>query len=182
MEPHGSILLVDDEERILKALGRALREEGHEVVATSSAREAQRLLSGRTFDLFVVDNRMPERTGLELIQDLLGSAPEGDRPQIIMMTAHATVENAIEAMKLGAFDYLQKPFEVEELLVAVRRALEHQRLRTQQLYLLSERDEQFNHYGIVGGSRAIQDLLHKLEQVALTKSTVLISGETGTGK
>jgi two-component system response regulator AtoC len=182
MEPHGSILLVDDEERILKALGRALREEGHEVVATSSAREAQRLLSGRTFDLFVVDNRMPERTGLELIRDLLGSAPEGDRPQIIMMTAHATVENAIEAMKLGAFDYLQKPFEVEELLVAVRRALEHQRLRTQQLYLLSERDEQFNHYGIVGGSRAIQDLIHKLEQVALTKSTVLISGETGTGK
>jgi two-component system response regulator AtoC len=182
MEPHGSILLVDDEERILKALGRALRDEGHEVVATSSAREAQRLLSGRTFDLFVVDNRMPERTGLELIRDLLASAPEGDRPQIIMMTAHATVESAIEAMKLGAFDYLQKPFEVEELLVAVRRALEHQRLRTQQLYLLSERDEQFNHYGIVGGSRAIQDLIHKLEQVALTKSTVLISGETGTGK
>jgi DNA-binding NtrC family response regulator len=182
MEPHGSILLVDDEERILKALGRALREEGHEVVATSSAREAQRLLSGRTFDLFVVDNRMPERTGLELIRDLLASASEGDRPQIIMMTAHATVENAIEAMKLGAFDYLQKPFEVEELLVAVRRALEHQRLRTQQLYLLSERDEQFNHYGIVGGSRAIQDLIHTLEQVALTKSTVLISGETGTGK
>ncbi|HXB53770.1 MAG TPA: sigma-54 dependent transcriptional regulator [Vicinamibacteria bacterium] len=182
MEPRGSILLVDDEERILKALGRALREEGHEVVATSSAREAQRLLSGRTFDLFVVDNRMPERTGLELIRDLLASAPEGDRPQVIMMTAHATVENAIEAMKLGAFDYLQKPFEVEELLVAVRRALEHQRLRTQHLYLLSERDEQFNHYGIVGGSRAIQDLLHKLEQVALTKSTVLISGETGTGK
>jgi DNA-binding NtrC family response regulator len=182
MEPHGSILLVDDEERILKALGRALREEGHEVVATASAREAQRLLSGRTFDLFVVDNRMPERTGLELIRDLLASAPEGDRPQIIMMTAHATVENAIEAMKLGAFDYLQKPFEVEELLVAVRRALEHQRLRTQHLYLLSERDEQFNHYGIVGGSRAIQDLIHKLEQVALTKSTVLISGETGTGK
>ena len=67
-----------------------------------------------------------------------------------MMTAHATVESAIEAMKLGAFDYLQKPFEVDELLVVVRRALEHQRLRTQHRYLLSERDEEFNHYGIVG--------------------------------
>jgi DNA-binding NtrC family response regulator len=182
MEPKGSVLLVDDEERILKTLGRALREEGHEVAATSSAREAQQLLATRTFDLFVVDNKMPERTGLELIRDLVASAPEGDRPQIVMMTAHATVENAIEAMKLGAFDYLQKPFEVEELLVAVRRALEHQRLRTQQLYLLSERHEQFNHYGIVGRSRSIQEVLRKLEQVALTKSTVLISGETGTGK
>ena len=125
MEPKGSILLADDEERILKTLGRALREEGHEVVPTSSAREAQGLLAARTFDVLVVDNKMPERTGLV-------TAGEGDRPQIIMMTAHATVENAIEAMKLGAFDYLQKPFEVEELLVAVRRALEHQRLRTQQ--------------------------------------------------
>jgi len=98
------------------------------------------------------------------------------------MTAHATIESAIEAMKLGAFDYLQKPFEVEELLVVARRALEHHRLRTQHRYLLSERDEEFNHYGIVGRSRAIQDLIHKLELVARSKSTILITGETGTGK
>jgi len=182
MEPRGSILLADDEERILKTLGRALREEGHDVVATSSAREAQRLLTDRGFDLFVVDHRMPERTGLELIRDLVAAAPEGERPQIIMMTAHATVENAIEAMKLGAFDYLQKPFEVDELLVAARRALEHQRLRGQHRYLLTERDEEFNHYGIVGRSRAVQEVIRKLELVAQTKSTVLVTGETGTGK
>jgi DNA-binding NtrC family response regulator len=99
-----------------------------------------------------------------------------------MMTAHATIESAIEAMKLGAFDYLQKPFEVDELLVVARRALEHQRLRTQHRYLLSERDEEFNHYGIVGRSRAIQELIRKLELVAQSKSTVLVTGETGTGK
>jgi two-component system response regulator AtoC len=182
MEPRGSILLVDDEEKILKALGRALRDEGHEVVAAAGAREAQRLLAARPFDLLVVDNRMPEKTGLELIRELVSSTAEGERPQIVMMTAHATVESAIEAMKLGAFDYLQKPFEVEELLVVARRALEHQRLRTQNRYLLSEREEEFDHYGIVGRSRAIQEVIRLLELVAQAQSTVLITGETGTGK
>ena len=177
-----SILLVDDEEGILKTLGRALREEGHEVVAASRAREAERIMSARSFDLLVVDNRMPERTGLEMIRDLAAGVPVDERPEVVMMTAHATVESAIEAMKLGAFDYLQKPFEVDELLVVARRALEHQRLRTQHRYLLSERDEEFNHYGIVGRSRAIQDLIRKLELVAQSKSTVLVTGETGTGK
>ena len=99
-----------------------------------------------------------------------------------MMTAHATVENAIEAMKLGAYDYLQKPFEVEELLVVVRRALEEQSLRRQHRYLLAEREEEFDHYGIVGKSRAIEEVIQKLELVARSKSTVLITGETGTGK
>src|SRR3989454_4921145 len=176
----GSILLVDDEEKILKALGRALRDAGHEVSETTSARQAQRLLGERTFDLFIVDNVMPEKSGLDLIREYVAASGE-DRPQIVMMTAHATVESAIEAMKLGAFDYLQKPFEIDELLVVVRRALDHQRLRTEYRYLLSERDEQFNHYGIVGRSRAMEEVIHRAELVAETKSTVLISGETGTG-
>jgi DNA-binding NtrC family response regulator len=98
------------------------------------------------------------------------------------MTAHATVESAIEAMKLGALDYLQKPFDIDEFLVVVRRAIDLQRLRNQHRYLLSERDEEFDHYGIVGRSRAMQDVIRTLERVAETKSTVLITGETGTGK
>jgi two-component system NtrC family response regulator len=182
MEPRGAVLLVDDEDKILKVLGRALRDEGHDVTATTSPREARRLLGERTFDLLVVDHRMPEMTGLDLIRDLAGSMPEGERPQVLMMTAHATVESAIEAMKLGAFDYLQKPFEVEELLVAAGRALAHQRLKTQHHYLRSERDEEFNHYGIIGRSKAMQEVIRKLELVAQSRSTVLITGETGTGK
>ena len=178
----GSILLADDEEGILKTLGRALREDGHAVATTASASEAARLLGDGSFDVFVVDHRMPGRTGLEIIRDLAAAVPEADRPQVIMMTAHATVENAIEAMKLGAYDYLQKPFEVEELLVVVRRALEHQSLSRQHRYLLSEREEDFGHYGIVGKSRVIQDVLRQLELVARSKSTVLVTGETGTGK
>jgi two-component system response regulator AtoC len=177
----GSILLVDDEEGILKTLGRALREEGHDVVVTSKPAEAERLLAERAFDVFVVDHRMPDKTGLELIRDL-ADLPEGERPQFVLMTAHATVGNAIEAMKLGAFDYLQKPFEVDELLVAVGRALEHHRLRGQHRYLLREQEEQFDHYGIIGGSRVIQEVISTLERVAQARSTVLITGETGTGK
>jgi two-component system NtrC family response regulator len=179
---HGSVLLADDEPGILKTVGRALREDGHDVVATASALEARRLLADRPFDVLVVDHRMPGLTGLELIRELAASVPEPERPQVVMMTAHATVENAIEAMKLGAYDYLQKPFEVDELLVVVRRALEELSLRRQHRYLLAEREEEFDHYGIVGRSRAIQDVIRTLEKVAQSKSTVLITGETGTGK
>ena len=125
---------------------------------------------------------MPELSGLDLIRDYVASTPEGERAQMLMMTAHATVESALEAMKLGALDYLQKPFEIDELLVVVDRALDHQRLRTEYRYLRSERDEQFDHYGIIGRSRAMQDIIRRAERVAETKSTVLITGETGTGK
>jgi DNA-binding NtrC family response regulator len=105
-----------------------------------------------------------------------------DRPQIVMMTAHATIESAIEAMKLGALDYLQKPFEIDEFVVVVRRAIEHARLRTHHAYLITERDEHFDHYGIVGGSRAMQDVVRTARLVAQSRSTVLLTGETGTGK
>jgi DNA-binding NtrC family response regulator len=177
----GTILIVDDETKILNALAGALREDGHEVVATSNPREAQKLLARRLFDLLIVDNLMPELTGLDLIREL-AATPDGERPQILLMTAHATVESAIEAMKLGALDYLQKPFEIDELLVLVRRALDHQRLHTHHRYLLSERDEEFSHYGIVGRSRRVQEVIRTAELVAQSKSTVLITGETGTGK
>jgi DNA-binding NtrC family response regulator len=182
MDPRGTILLVDDEEKILKTLGRALRDDGHEVTTATRAAEAQKLLAERAFDVLIVDHRMPDRTGLELIGDLVASGDGAERPEIIMMTAHATVESAIAAMKMGASDYLQKPFEVDELLVVVRRAVDHHRLRTQQRYLLSEREEEFGHYGIVGRSKAILELIANVERVALSRSTVLILGETGTGK
>ena len=178
----GAILLADDEEKILKRLGRALRDEGHEVVEASSARDAQRQLGERSFDLLVIDNLMPGMTGLELIREVAASMPETERPQIVMMTAHGSTQIVREAFKLGIEDFLEKPFEVEELLALARRAVKSQRLRTQKQYLLSERDAEFNQYGIVGRSRTMQEVIQRAEIVAGTKSTVLIIGETGTGK
>ena len=178
---HGSILLVDDEPKIRGALAAALRDESHDVTATGSPREALRLLNERPFDLLIVDNLMPEMTGLELIREV-SAMPAAERPEILMMTAHATIESAIEAMKLGAADYLQKPFEIDEFLVVVRRAIERERMRTHRDYLITERDEQFNNYGIVGRSKAIQDVVKTAKLVAQSRSTVLLTGETGTGK
>lgn len=179
---HGSILLVDDEPKIREALSQALRDDGHDVTVSGNPREALRVMAERPFDVLVVDNVMPELTGLDVIQHVVSTAAGGDRPQIIMMTAHATIESAVEAMKLGALDYLQKPFDVDEFLVVVGRAVEHAQLRTHQRYLLDERDEHFHHYGIVGRSRGILEVVRTARLVAESRSTVLITGETGTGK
>ena len=177
-----TILLVDDEVKIRLALGAALRDEGYDVAEAANGLEARRRLGLQPFDVLVIDNLMPDMTGLDVIREVSASVPEGDRPQILMMTAYATMDSAIEAMKLGAFDYLQKPFEVDELLVVVRRVLEHQRLRTQHRYLLSEQREAFDQYGIVGRSARMQEVIRLAELVAGSRSTVLITGETGTGK
>ncbi len=182
MATPGAILLVDDEDKILKTLGRALRADGHRVAEAASGQAARELLAAQDFDLVILDNLMPDVSGLDLIREIVGAAPESERPQIVMMTAHATIERAIEAMKLGALDFLQKPFEIDELLVVASRAVEHQRLRTQHRYLINELDEAFDHYGIVGRSKAMQAVIERAELVAETRSTVLITGETGTGK
>jgi DNA-binding NtrC family response regulator len=178
----GHILLVDDEEKILKRLGRALRDEGHEVVEATSVRDAQRHLGQRSFDLFVVDNLMPGMSGLELIRELSQTMTPAERPQIVMMTAHGSTQIVREAFKLGVEDFLEKPFELDELIALARRAVKHLRAETERQYLLSERDADFNHYGLVGRSRVMQDVIQRAELVAETKSTVLITGETGTGK
>jgi DNA-binding NtrC family response regulator len=178
----GTILLADDEEKILKTLGRALRDDGYDVATTPTAAAALRALAERTFDLLIVDYLMADRTGLEVIRELVASTPESERPAIVMMTAHGSIESAVEAMKLGARDYLQKPFDVDELLVIARRAIDDQRARWGLRYLQSERDQEFDHYGIVGRSRAMRELIARAERVAASRSTVLLTGETGTGK
>jgi DNA-binding NtrC family response regulator len=178
----GSFLLVDDEPKIRQALGSALKAEGHEVAATGSSRDALRWVGERPYDVLIIDNLMPELSGLDVIRHIASTMPPTEQPAILMMTAHASVESAIEAMKLGALDYLQKPFDIDEFLIVAARAVEHARLRTQRDYLITERDEQFDHYGILGASRAIQDVIARAQLVAQSRSTVLITGETGTGK
>jgi len=181
-EVRGAILLVDDEEKILKRLGRALRDEGHDVAEASSARDAQRHLTERQFDLVVIDNVMQGMTGLELVRELSTAMNDSERPQMVLMTAHGSTQIVRDAFKMGVEDFLEKPFEVDELLALARRSVKSHRLQTQKQYLISERDAEFNHYGIVGRSRSMQEVLERCGLVAETKSTVLVTGETGTGK
>ncbi len=178
----GSILLVDDEEKILKRLGRALKEDGHDVVLAANAREGMRGMAERHFDLVVVDNLMPGMSGLDMVREVMASSTEAERPQLVLMTAHGSTQIVRDAFKLGVEDFLEKPFEVDELLALARRSVRSHRLRTEKQYLISERDADFNHYGIVGRSRVMQEVLQRVALVAQTKSTVLITGETGTGK
>jgi two-component system, NtrC family, response regulator AtoC len=178
----GAILLVDDEEKILKRLGRALRDEGHEVAEASSARDAMRHLTERQFDLAVIDNVMQGMTGLEMVRELSTTMTDSERPQMVLMTAHGSTQIVRDAFKMGVEDFLEKPFEVDELLALARRSVKSHRLQTQKQYLISERDAEFNHYGIVGRSKPMQDVLQRCGLVAETKSTVLVTGETGTGK
>jgi len=178
----GTILLVDDEEKILKRLGRALRDEGHDVTEAGSARDALRHLTERQFDLAVIDNVMQGMTGLELVRELSSTMTDSERPQMVLMTAHGSTQIVRDAFKMGVEDFLEKPFEVDELLALARRSVKSHRLQTQKQYLISERDAEFNHYGIVGRSRPMQDVLQRCGLVAETKSTVLVTGETGTGK
>src|SRR3970040_1001072 len=101
--------------------------------------------------------------------------PESERPQIVMMTAHGSTQLVREAFKLGIEDFLEKPFEVDELLALARRAVRSHRLQTEKQYLISERDAEFNHYGIVGRSKAMEEVIRRAELVAQTKSTVVIT-------
>jgi DNA-binding NtrC family response regulator len=179
MSMHASILLADDEEKVVRFLGQALREEGYEVVGTTCPLEARSLLRQRAFDVFVVDNVMPGVTGMELLRELRDGASGGLRPRVLFMTGHPTIDGAVEAMKLGAFDYLRKPFEVEQLLDATGRAL---RDRTGTAMPVAHVVDEAESRGIVGHSAAIRKVMEQARVVSASMSTVLLTGETGTGK
>ncbi|MBI2194136.1 MAG: sigma-54-dependent Fis family transcriptional regulator [Planctomycetes bacterium] len=174
-----SILLVDDEEDYRAIIMDHLEARGYSVAGAASAAEAIRLATTMDFNLALLDIRMPETNGLELLRALKAVDPNLD---VIMLTGHATVETAIEAMKQGAVDYLRKPARLTELEAVIERTLAVQCLR-QETFQLRERlrlSEKFPQ--IVGESKAIGKVLKQIAQVAQTDTTVLIQGETGTGK
>ncbi len=193
----GKILIVDDETKILKLLSRYFSRHGHDVRTTTEPREALRLVQAERYDVLVLDHRMPELTGLELFKQVL-RLHEGATPEIILMTAHATVEKAVETMKLGAVDYIQKPFDFDSMKEAIRKALERREDRRERLGTgpgaspgglggpattgQPDRSEREDRPELIGESPAMKELIGIVEAVAATDSTVLITGETGTGK
>lgn len=173
------LLIVDDEPSMREMLSIALGDEGYEVLTASDGAEAVRVLDADPVQVVVSDIRMPGFDGLELLRHTREVAPDID---VILITAHASADSAIEALRLGAYDYVTKPFDVEELKVTVRHAMERQTLRRENDLLRSELGERHRFDDMVGRSPAMQRVFDLIERVKDSSSTVLIFGESGTGK
>jgi DNA-binding NtrC family response regulator len=173
------ILTVDDEKNILRVVSTTLKSERYDVVTAQSAEEAIEKFGQNGFDLVITDLKLPGQGGLDLLSYV--KAQEPDMP-VIMITAFGTIENAVEAMKKGAFNYLTKPVNPDELLTVVREAVEKYELKRENRSLKSELKQKFAFGSIIGKSAAIQEVFDTIRMVSRTQSSVLVIGESGTGK
>lgn len=171
--------VVDDKEILRASVSAALTREDHAVTTFADPVEALGQIKRGCFDLVLTDLKMPRMDGLTLIREIRSA---GCEVPIIMMTAYATVSTAVEAMKLGAYDYIQKPFEADALVVLVERGLEHARLQHENEALRASVDDLSKHRRLIGSGSAMRAQLRQLDRVAASHATVLIMGESGTGK
>lgn len=176
MQP--KILIVDDEKNTREGLARAL-EHAFDVYLAATADEAIGLLDHEDFALVLTDLRMSGKSGLSVVDKCL-SLPQG--PICIMMTAYGNVETAVQAMKRGAFDFLPKPIHIEKLELLIKRALKERSLAEENQHLHERLDEKYKLDGLVGKAPAFLKVLEQIKQIAPSKASVLITGETGTGK
>ena len=173
------ILVADDEKEILISCRKILERAGYEVATAADGDEALKILKSGRFDLFFVDLRMPGRSGMEIVSLARGIDPS---MMIIMFTAYATLDTAVEAIKRGAFDYLAKPFTADQLRLAAERALDHRRLQIENLNLREQLAVNLGFDKILGTSAAMQKLFGVLQKVIRSDANILVMGETGTGK
>ena len=176
---HARILVVDDEPSMREFLTICLRRAGHEAEAAAGGEAALARLDAHRFDLVITDLTMPGLDGMELLRRV---TLRPDPPLVVMITAFATTETAVQAMKLGAYDYLVKPFDVEQIQVVVRRALERVDLGSENQRLRDELRGVARLEGMVGRSAVMQKVFELVRRVAPTRANVLIRGESGTGK
>jgi two-component system, NtrC family, response regulator PilR len=174
------LLIVDDEASLLDFLSILFQDEGYEVTTARSVEEARRRLEAGTPDLVLCDILMPDGNGLDLLREIK-TGGDGS-PPVIMMTAYTSTKSAIEAMKLGAADYVSKPFDVDELKIVAQKALERAELADENVYLRRELEQKYTFNNIIGKSSRMQAIFALIERIARTSSTVLIHGESGTGK
>ncbi len=173
------ILLVDDEKSVRSTLSLFLQKEGCKVVEAENGKEAIEHLESHIFDLVITDLKMHPMDGLEVLRETKSRNP---LTEVIVMTGFGTVESGVEAIKTGAYDYIQKPFDRDEFLLLVGKALERKDLISEVEFLQKELKEKYAFENIVGKSNEIMDVLSMVTKVAGTDSTILITGESGTGK
>jgi DNA-binding NtrC family response regulator len=173
------LLIVDDEGPLREAIAERLSDHGFAVAQADSGEQALQRLTEFAFDILITDLRLPGIDGRQVLQAALDRYPE---LIAIVITGFGTVKDAVEAIKQGAADFITKPFQFDALLHVLNSALEQRRLKSENAYLRSQLEERYRIDGLVGRSRVMRDLFQLLETVAATSSTVLITGETGTGK
>src|SRR6476620_8285 len=172
------VLIVDDEPNLRKILAAQLSRDGYDVLTADDGEQGLEMLREHHIDMVITDLKMPKVDGMTLLREALAEQP--DLP-IVMITAHGTVDTAVEALKLGAFDYLTKPFDWDEVRQIVAKALKTRQLAEADASPANRADADAR-FGIIGKSPQILDLYSVLERVADTPTTVLVTGESGTGK
>ncbi len=173
-----SILIVDDERNTREVLGKFLRPQ-YEVTLAEDGEIGLNLLKRGSYDLVLTDIRMPGANGMSVLEATLKLAPP---PPCILFTAYGSIETAVDAMKAGAFDFVTKPVNFDQLEILIERALESRRLKQENIELKKRLDSRFGVESIVGNSAAIQSVIETVRQVAPSRSTILVTGESGTGK
>jgi DNA-binding NtrC family response regulator len=173
------LLLVEDEAPLRQAIAEQLADRGYQVQQADSGEAALARLADFAFDIIVTDLRLPGIDGSTVIEAAVARYPH---IIAIVVTGFGTVKDAVDAIKRGAWDFVSKPFQIDELLHVLDSAIEQRRLKSENAYLRSQLEERYRFEGIVGKSRPMERLFQLLETVAPTNSTILISGETGTGK
>ncbi len=173
------ILVVDDEQSMREFLDIMLKKEGYKVSLASNGEEVLKLIEKDIFDLVLLDIRMPKMDGIAVLKKIKATSPE---TVVIMITAYASADTAIKAMKEGAYDYITKPFKVEEIKLIIKNALEKKTLQKENILLKQMVKDRYHFENIIGQSPKMQALYDLLEKVAPTKTNILITGESGTGK
>jgi DNA-binding NtrC family response regulator len=173
------IIIIDDEPAMVEVIVTLCREKGHQVFPFNSAARAVEQIDAIEPNIVITDVKMEKMSGFDVLRHVKEHQPN---TPVILMTAYASVDTAIEAMKLGAFQYVPKPFKIDELQVQIQRALEFQSTRQENTYLRKELKNKYKFENIIGSSRKMQIVYNLINKVADTDSTVLIQGESGTGK
>lgn len=173
------ILIVEDEPDMRETCRRILARQGYQVSTAADGPSAMELVRNEAFSLVITDLRLPEMSGMEILREVKRASPSTG---VVLITAYGSIEMALQAVRDGAFDYIPKPFSMEQLRIAVERALEYQRLEEENKRLRQELHDQFQFGSIVGASPALAPALQIIRKTAGTEATILIHGESGTGK